>query len=228
MQADLFQGRASAALVDDARGTIAYFPDAVPRRDADRWFAALRDAVDWSSERRMMYDREVDVPRLMAHFALDAAGLPRELAAAAAVASRVCGHAFNSVGLNFYRDGSDSVAPHNDKLHELAAGAPIAIVSLGATRRMTISTKSRPRQMIQLDLEHGSLLTMSYESQRHFDHSIPKSRFAVGPRISLAFRCRPATLDRQDPQAGSKDNHEGHEKRKSSWQARMEFLPARE
>ena len=192
MQADLFQGGSSAAIVDDARGTIAYFPDAIPQRDADHWFAALRAGVDWSSERRMMYDREVEVPRLMAHFALDAPGLPDELAAAARVASRVAGHEFNSVGLNYYRDGQDSVAPHNDTLDDLAEGAPIAIVSLGATRRMTISTKTRPRRTIQLDLAHGSLLTMSYATQRHFDHAIPKTRAPVGPRISLVFRLRPA------------------------------------
>ena len=84
------------------------------------------------------------------------------------------------------------MAPHNDTLDDLAEGAPIAIVSLGATRRMTISTKARPRRTIQLDLAHGSLLTMSYATQRHFDHAIPKTRAPVGPRISLAFRLRPA------------------------------------
>jgi alkylated DNA repair dioxygenase AlkB len=49
---------------------------------------------------------------------------------------------FNAVGLNLYRDGRDSVAPHNDHLNELREGFPIALVSLGATRRITIRAKA--------------------------------------------------------------------------------------
>jgi alkylated DNA repair dioxygenase AlkB len=56
---------------------------------------------------------------------------------------------------------------------------------------MTIRSKSRPRRIFDLDLEGGSLLLMSYETQRHYDHGIPKTRTPVGPRISLALRVRP-------------------------------------
>ena len=45
---------------------------------------------------------------------------------------------------------------------------------------------------MHIDLEAGSLLVMSYETQRHYTHGIPKSREPVGPRISLAFRVKPA------------------------------------
>ncbi len=142
----------------------------------------------------MMYEREVDVPRLVAHFALDASELPSPLHPAARIAQRLTDCTFNSVGLNFYRDGQDSVAPHNDKLHELTHGAPIALLSLGAARRMTIRTKKTPRKTMHVDLEPGSLLVMSYATQQHFDHGIPKSRYPVGPRISLAFRQRPVQV----------------------------------
>ncbi len=104
---------------------------------------------------------------------------------------RATGAPFNSVGLNLYRDGRDSVAPHNDHLYEIAAGYPIALVSLGATRLMTIRSKSKPRRIFDLDLEAGSLLLMSYETQRHYDHGIPKTRATTGPRISVALRVRP-------------------------------------
>ena len=191
MQRALFE-TCTQVLVDDERGRIVYQAEAVPRADADRWFAALRDGTAWSSERRLMYEREVDVPRLMAHYALDDARLPAELAEAARLVGSVARCAFNTVGLNLYRDGNDSVAPHSDKLHDLAPGAPIGLVSLGAARRMTIREKAKPRRSLQLDLEPGSLLLMSYATQRHFDHGIPKTRAAVGPRISLAFRCRPS------------------------------------
>ena len=56
---------------------------------------------------------------------------------------------------------------------------------------MTIRSKAKPRRVFDIDLEAGSLLLMSYETQLHYDHGIPKSRVAVGPRISVALRVRP-------------------------------------
>ena len=82
------------------------------------------------------------------------------------------------------------MAPHNDKLTELVRGQPIALLSLGATRRMTIRAKQPLRRVLHVDLEAGSLLLMSWETQLHYDHAIPKQRTPVGPRISLAFRVR--------------------------------------
>ena len=191
MQPSLF-AEATRTLIDDERGSIRYLPEAVTADTAADWFGALRDRVPWRSERRMMYDREVDVPRLLYSYWLDDPALPAELAMAATVANRLAHYRFNSVGLNLYRDGSDSVAPHNDKLHDLVQGAPIALLSLGSTRRMTIRSKQPPRSVVHLDLEPGSLLLMSYATQKHFDHGIPKVRGALGARISLAFRDRPA------------------------------------
>jgi alkylated DNA repair dioxygenase AlkB len=138
-----------------------------------------------------MYDRDVDVPRLVARFRLDSEQLPAALTHAARRAADVTGAPFNSVGLNYYRDGHDSVAPHNDHLYEIVAGYPIALISLGATRLMTIRSKTKPRRTFDLDLEGGSLLLMSYETQLHYDHGIPKARSSVGPRISVALRVRP-------------------------------------
>jgi alkylated DNA repair dioxygenase AlkB len=158
---------------------------------ARRWFEALRDGVSWQHERRRMYDRDVDVPRLVARYSLDDAELPPALAEAAQRTVEATRVPFNSSGLNYYRDGSDSVAPHNDHLYEIVAGYPIALISLGATRLMTIRSKTKPRRILDLDLEAGSLLLMSYETQLHYDHGIPKSRTPIGPRISMALRVRP-------------------------------------
>jgi alkylated DNA repair dioxygenase AlkB len=158
---------------------------------ARRWFESLRSDVEWRSERRWMYERKVDVPRLVAGYRLSDEQLPPVLREVARRADEAAQTPFNSVGLNLYRDGRDSVAPHNDHLYEIVAGYPIALISLGATRRMTIRSKSKPRRTLDLDLEDGSLLLMSYETQLHYDHGIPKSRVAVGPRISVALRVRP-------------------------------------
>jgi alkylated DNA repair dioxygenase AlkB len=160
-------------------------------KTADAWFSAIRDGVAWKSERRRMYDRDVDVPRLVAGYRLDDEGLPPVLTDAATRASQVSGTPFNSVGLNYYRDGRDSVAPHNDHLYEIVARYPIALISLGATRRLTIRSKAKPRRIFDLDLENGSLLVMSYETQLHYDHGVPKTAQPVEARISVALRVRP-------------------------------------
>jgi alkylated DNA repair dioxygenase AlkB len=147
-----------------------------------------------------MYDRDVDVQRLVARYRLDDPALPAPIAEAAALASQVAETQFNSAGLNFYRDGRDSVAPHNDHLYEIVAGHPIALISLGATRLMTIRSKKNVilsavegRRILDLDLENGSLLLMSYETQKYYDHGVPKAKTPAEARISLALRVRPST-----------------------------------
>ena len=191
------------ALVDDARGRIVYTPDFVAPEVARAWFDELRDGVAWEAQRRWMYEREVDVPRLVAHFRLipPDANAPHAIGRAAHQVSAATGVQFTSVGLNFYRDGRDSVAPHNDHLDEIAPGCPIVLLSLGATRRMTIRAKAPPARVLHVELAAGSLLVMSYETQLHYTHAVPKTRALVGPRISLAFRVRPAADGGATPRA---------------------------
>lgn len=180
-------------LVNDARGRIVYTPAFVSEYEADHWFRELRRMAEWKAERRVMYDRELDVPRLTARYRLDGSEgpLPPCLRLAAERVVRALDVPFTSVGLNLYRSGHDSVAPHNDHLNELERGQPIALLSLGSTRRMTIRAKQPPRRAFHTDLERGSLFVMSYETQIHYDHGIPKTEDPVGERISLAFRVRP-------------------------------------
>ncbi len=184
---------AELVLTDDERGRITYTPGFVDAGTAERWFAELRSSVSWRAERRMMYEREVEVPRLMGHYRLDPApsSTPAAIHDAAHRVATHLGVPFNSVGLNLYRDGRDSVAPHNDRLKEIREGAPIALLSLGTTRRMTIRAKAAPRRVIHIDLEPGSLFVMDYTTQLHYTHAVPKTPAAAGERISLAFRVKP-------------------------------------
>ncbi|WP_019398629.1 alpha-ketoglutarate-dependent dioxygenase AlkB [Pseudoxanthomonas sp. GW2] len=198
---DLFDN-GPQTLVEDAEGGIRYWAEFLPPALAREWFEALRDGCRWQSARRPMYDRVVDVPRLMAWYGLHEVpeGLP--LAAMLERVQAVAPGAYNSAGLNFYRDGNDSVAMHNDKLHQLVPGQPLALVSLGSARRMNIRAKAGGRAL-GIDLEPGSLLVMSHASQLTHEHGIPKTALPVAPRMSVVFRARPQAARTQDSlQAG--------------------------
>lgn len=178
------------ALVEDREGGIRYWPGWLDPATTDVLFARLRDGIAWQSEQRPMYDRIVDVPRLQATVALasDPAG---ELRALAGRINALVPARYSHVGLNFYRDGRDSVALHHDRTHHLVAGAPIALLSLGAARDMLIRRQGKGTRALRITLEPGSLLVMSHASQFTHEHGIPKTTQVVGPRISCAFRARP-------------------------------------
>ncbi|MBF6022585.1 alpha-ketoglutarate-dependent dioxygenase AlkB [Lysobacter niastensis] len=178
-------------LVDDAEGGVRYWPRFVDNYTARAWFDALHAGAAWTHLQRPMYDRIVDVPRLLANYATDA--LPADLPLADILQRvRECVPApYNRIGMNLYRDGADSVAMHHDKLHTLQRGHPITLVSLGAPRRMLVRANRGARTTLAVDLAPGSLLSMSHASQLTHEHGIPKSRHVQGPRISVVFRVRP-------------------------------------
>jgi alkylated DNA repair dioxygenase AlkB len=177
------------SLIHDEEAGIRYLPESVPDDRARQWFDEALRNIGWLSQQRMMYDREVAVPRLLATFSRDVADLPAFLKDAFEAVRSLVGAPFNRVGLNLYRDGNDSVAPHSDKTDKLLPGQPIAIVSLGASRRMSIRPKTGAGRTIHIELDAGSCLVMSYASQFTHEHGIPKLAGMTEPRISLAFRC---------------------------------------
>jgi alkylated DNA repair dioxygenase AlkB len=153
-------------------------------------FAALRETTRWHSQRRPMYERVVDVPRLLASLPDDGPGHP-VLGEAVEVLSRRYRLPLDRISLAYYRDGRDSVAWHGDRLGRLAADTVVAIVSVGAPRRFLIrpATGGPSRAF---DLGWGDLLVMGGTCQRTWQHSVPKTALA-GPRISIQFR--PAVPD---------------------------------
>lgn len=175
-------------LVDDETGRIAYYPAVFDPDEATQLFRWLLENAPWSSETMWMYDRTVDVPRLVARYAAE--DIPAPVDAARIRIEAFLGERFTSVGLNYYRDGNDSVAWHNDRIAELPPEPTIALLSLGATRRMQVRTKRRPRTVHGIDLNAGSLFVMSGRSQDFWEHTIAKSPRPTDARISVAFRPR--------------------------------------
>ncbi len=161
---------------------------------SDTLFCRLVDDVPWHEERRRMYDRTVDVPRLLCFYD-ESDPLPHPLLERARdQLSRhyadELGEPFRTAGLCYYRDGRDSVAWHGDRIGRgNREDTMVAIVSLGAARRLSL----RPRgggTSIGFPLGHGDLIVMGGSCQRTWEHAILKSARPVGPRISVQFRPR--------------------------------------
>ncbi|MQA12294.1 MAG: alpha-ketoglutarate-dependent dioxygenase AlkB [Pseudonocardiaceae bacterium] len=159
---------------------------------SDGLFERLVDAVPWQAERRQMYDRMVDVPRLVCFYGNDDP-LPEPLLEQAK--AMLSGHygdelgePFRTAGLCFYRDGRDSVAWHGDTIGRgRYQDTMVAIVSFGTPRPLLL----RPRgggQARKFAVGHGDLLVMGGSCQRTWEHAVPKTSRPMGPRISVQFR----------------------------------------
>ena len=177
-------------LIPGAQEGVRYWPPCLSAEQQHAWFRQLLDAVPWQHERRQMYERMLDVPRLHASLPVAEACAIPAVQGALQLAQELVPAPFTHVGFNLYRNGQDSVAMHNDRLHNLAPGQPIVLVSLGHARDMLLRAKDGSHRPLRVSLEPGSVLAMSHASQVTHEHGIPKTRDSVGPRISCAFRVR--------------------------------------
>jgi alkylated DNA repair dioxygenase AlkB len=162
---------------------------------ADTLFEHLRDTVPWHAERRPMYDRVVDVPRLLSFFGEDDplpdAALVQAKAKLDAHYERELGERFATAGLCLYRDGRDSVAWHGDRIGRgNTEDTMVALIVLGAPRALLLRPRCGGGPTLRHDLGHGDLLVMGGSCQRTWEHAVPKTAKAVGPRISVQFRPR--------------------------------------
>ena len=157
----------------------------------DEVLAALVSDVPWRAERRQMYDRVVDVPRLVHTYAVGET-LPHPVLTEAREALSThyrpeLGEPFVTAGGCYYRDGHDSVAWHGDTIGRgRSQDTMVAIVSLGDPRRLAL----RPRgggDSITVTMGHGDLVVMGGSCQRTWEHAVPKVA-AAGPRVSVQFR----------------------------------------
>jgi alkylated DNA repair dioxygenase AlkB len=161
----------------------------------DSLFDELVSSVPWRAERRRMYDRTLDVPRLVSFHDLGADQAPHPVIAKLRVRlndiyAGEMGEPFTSAGLCLYRDGSDSVAWHGDTIgRSRTEDTMVAIVSLGATRVFAMRPRGGGRSL-RLPQGHGDLLVMGGSCQRTWEHAVPKTARPTGPRISIQFRPR--------------------------------------
>ncbi|MBJ6107459.1 alpha-ketoglutarate-dependent dioxygenase AlkB [Hymenobacter sp. BT523] len=180
---------------------LLFDPAFLPAAEADALLAQLTAEVAWEQRSIRLFGQEFPQPRLTAWYGDPEArytysGLAWEprpwtpvLQALRQRVAAACAAPFNSVLLNLYRDGRDSMGWHADDEPELGPEPVIASLSLGATRRFRL--RPRPGLVLpplSLDLASGSLLLMRGPTQQHWQHALPKTTRPLGPRLNLTFR----------------------------------------
>jgi alkylated DNA repair dioxygenase AlkB len=168
----------------DAHSFLDYLPGFVSGQAT--LFEHLLESMRWQALQRVMYERQVDVPRLTASIPDDGCGHPLIASAAARLGERYSLQ-LDSMTLALYRDGNDSVAWHSDHVREPAQSV-VAIVSLGDPRRFMLRPKAGGQSIVQ-GFGHGDLLVMAGACQAGWQHGIPKVKHAH-PRMSIMFRNR--------------------------------------
>ncbi len=180
-------------------GEYLYVPNFFPKHESDAYFKTLLNEIQWKQEGMKMYGKYVQFPRLMAWYGSSGKrysffGLTfnpeewtKELLAIKNAIEAKANLDFNSVLLNLYRSGSDSMSWHQDNERELGRNPVIASVSFGGKRNFQLRHKTT-KQKINIELTHGSLLIMLGETQHFWQHQIPKTKRKVKPRINLTFR----------------------------------------
>lgn len=179
---------------------VSHLPAWLPQSDADALLHDLQRSVPWEVHRIRMFGRWVDSPRLScwigdpdAHYRYSGTGFvphpwPAALRPLRERLQQACDARFNSVLANRYRDGRDGMGWHSDDEPELGAQPVIASLSLGATRRFLLRRRDERAQVFEFALGHGDLLVMAGETQRHYQHALPKTARPLGERINLTFR----------------------------------------
>lgn len=159
------------------------------KEESDFYYRLFLETMPWAQHRRKMYEKMVADPRLTAWFGPDGTNeWTPELMAIKEKVENACKISFDSVLLNYYRDGNDSVAWHSDNLPSSGRHHAIASVTFGETRLFKVRHKrDRFFRQIDIPLTHGSFLLMGETMQLHYEHHVPKTSKQIAARINLTF-----------------------------------------
>ena len=194
-----FNTKIQAFLTIINNGEYIYLPNFFSKSASDMYLKLLRENVSWKQESMNMYGKKINFPRLTAWYGdndkpysfsgITLQPLPwnTEILEIKKYIEPEAKVIFNSVLLNLYRNGNDSISWHTDAEPELGKNPVIASVNFGATRKFQLKhIKTGERR--EIELEHGSLLIMQGELQHYWQHQVPKTNKIIGERINLTFR----------------------------------------
>ena len=186
-------------IVQILNGEYLYIPNFFDVPKANEYLKTFKENIIWKQESMNMYGKQVMFPRLTSWYGesdkpytfsgitLQPHPWTKELLEIKAVIEPVCEVVFNSVLLNLYRDGNDSISWHTDAEKELGRNPLIASVNFGAERKFQIR-HNQTQEIIDIHLKHGSLLVMQGELQHFWKHQVPKQKKITEERINLTFR----------------------------------------
>lgn len=181
-------------------GEVIFYENFFSHNESDELFAELFSSTKWQQETIQMFGKFIPLPRLTAWYGDEGksytySGIEQHPESWTPILSRIKERVeetaeitFNSVLLNLYRDGKDSVSWHSDDEPELGQNPIIASVSFGSIRRFKFKHKHDQKQKADIDLTPGSLLLMKGETQHYWLHQVAKTTKDVTPRINLTFR----------------------------------------
>lgn len=180
-------------------GEYIYVSTFFDKTKSDQYLNTLMQKIDWKQEKMSMYGKLLTLPRLTAWYGdsgrpytfsgitLTPNSWTKELLEIKKEIEPKCKVKFNSVLLNLYRNGNDSISWHTDAEKELGKNPVIASVNFGETRKFQLRHK-QTKERIEIELNHGSLLIMQGELQHYWQHQVPKTKKEIGERINLTFR----------------------------------------
>ena len=186
-------------IVQILNGEYLYIPNFFDVPKANEYLKTFKENIIWKQESMNMYGKQVMFPRLTSWYGesdkpytfsgitLQPHPWTKELLEIKAVIEPVCEVVFNSILLNLYRDGNDSISWHTDAEKELGKNPLIASVNFGAERKFQIR-HNQTQEIIDIHLKHGSLLVMQGELQHFWKHQVPKQKKITEERINLTFR----------------------------------------
>ena len=180
-------------------GEYVFYPNFFTKSESDAFLKNLHNNIVWKQESMNMYGKKIDFPRLTAWYGnndkpysfsgitLQPHPWTSEILTIKNKIEPIPKTEFNSVLLNLYRDGNDSISWHTDEEKELGINPTIASVNFGATRKFQLR-HIKTKEKLEIELTHGSLLIMQGELQHFWQHQVPKTSKVVGERINLTFR----------------------------------------
>lgn len=181
---------------------VTYYDNFFSVENSDRLLDSLINQIQWKQNTIRFYGKESPVPRLEAWYGdpgmsysysgirMDPLPWTEDLLEIKKIIEPVSMTTFNSVLINFYRDGKDRVAWHSDDEKELGKKPIIGSVSFGAARKFKFRHKKYRENGLRSEimLKHGSFLLMSGSTQSHWAHEIPRTAKPLGPRVNLTYR----------------------------------------
>jgi alkylated DNA repair dioxygenase AlkB len=180
-------------------GTVHYFGTIVQKKAADHYYNILLDTLEWKNDEAIIMGKHLITKRKVAWYADEsfpytyskitkqALHWTNELKKLKLLAEQHTGSTYNSCLANLYHDGSEGMAWHSDAEKALKENGSIASFTFGAERKFSFKHKTSG-EVVSVLLEHGSLLEMKGETQKHWLHRLPPTTKISQPRINLTFR----------------------------------------